>query len=169
MQNLKGRTPLTSDYNGVIVGKSNMNSYSVKLNGTNGVTVRNRATLRRILSPVPINNLESVQDMNPVQSVPSFEPAGSRDLARQQAGPPGFMEGAGLRSGVRSINNIVISGDTAGSIEQKEVESYEIVLRSASEMANPGILRVLRSSPRAGTSAESVLEQSSGGPGESGS
>ena len=36
-------------------------------------------------------------------------------------------------------------------------------------MANPGILRVLRSSPRAGPSAESVPVQSSGGPGQSGS
>ena len=85
-----------------------MNSYSVKVNGTNRVTDRNRATLRRILPPVPIHNLESVQDMSPVQSVQSAEPAGSRDLARQQAGPPGFMERAGLRYGVRSNNNIVI-------------------------------------------------------------
>ena len=36
-------------------------------------------------------------------------------------------------------------------------------------MANPGILRVLRSSPRAGPNAESVPVQSGGGPGQSGS
>ena len=44
-------------------------------------------------------------------------------------------------------NNIVVSGDTAdGSRVQKELESCELVLRAASEMDNPGILRVLRSS-----------------------
>ena len=142
-----------------------MNSYSVKVNGTDRVTVRNRATLRKILPPVPIHNLESVQD--PVLSVPSAEPAGSRDSGRRQ--PPGFVERAGLRSGVRSSNNIVVSGDT-GSRVQKEVESCELVLRAASEMANPGVLRVLRSLPRAGgPSAESVPVQSGGGPGQSGS
>ena len=148
MQNLRGSNPLKSDYNGIIVGKKNVNSYSVKVNGTDRVTVRNRATLRKILPPVPIHNLESVQD--PVLSVPSAEPAGSRDSGRRQ--PPGFVERAGLRSGVRSSNNIVVSGDT-GSRVQKEVESCELVLRAASEMANPGILRVLRSLPRAGPSA----------------
>ena len=51
---------------------------------------------------------------------------------------------------------------------QKEVDSCELVFRAASEMANPGILRVLRSSPRAG-GAESVPVQSGGGPGQSGS
>ena len=102
---------MKSDYNGTIVGKNNLNSYSVKVNGTNRVTVRNRATLHRILPPVPIHNLQSVQDMSPVQSVPSAAPAGSRDLARRQAGPLG----AGLGSSVRSSNNIVILVDTAGS------------------------------------------------------
>ena len=54
-------------------------------------------------------------------------PAGSIDLARRQAGP---LE-AGLGSGVRSSNNIVISGDTAGSREQREVGTSEQVLRDA--------------------------------------
>ena len=92
LQNFKGRNPLKSDYNGIIVGKNNLNSYLVKVNGTNRVTVRNRATLRRILPPVPIHNFESVQDMSPVQSAPSAEPAGSRELARQQVGPPWFWK-----------------------------------------------------------------------------
>ena len=160
---------MKTDYNGIIVGKNNVNSYSVKVNGSNVVTVRNRATLRKILPPTPVHNLESVQDMSPVQSVPSAEVAGSRDLARHQAGPPGFIERAGLRSGVRSSNNVVISGDSAGCRVQKEIEACEAVLRAGSEMSNPGILRVLRSMPRAGPSAESVLGQSSGGPGQSGS
>ena len=45
------------------------------------------------------------------------------------------------------------------------------MLRAGSEMPNPGILRVLRSLPRAGPTAESVLGtgQSSGGQGQGGS
>ena len=109
--------------------------------------------------------------MGPVQSVPSAEGAGSRDLARHQAGPPGYIERAGLKSGVRSTDNVVVSGDSTGCRIQKEVEAAEAVLRAGSEMSNPGILRVLRSLPRAGPSAESVLGtgQSSGGPGQGGS
>ena len=34
IQNLKGRNPLKSDYNGKIVGRHNVNSYAVKVNGT---------------------------------------------------------------------------------------------------------------------------------------
>ena len=37
MQNLRGRNPLKSDYNGIVVGKNNVNSYSVKVNGSNVV------------------------------------------------------------------------------------------------------------------------------------
>ena len=48
MQNLVGRYPLKSDHNGVIVGKNNINSDSVKVHGSNHVTVRNRASLRKI-------------------------------------------------------------------------------------------------------------------------
>ena len=33
-QNLKGRHPLKSDYNGQIVGRHNITSYAVKVNGT---------------------------------------------------------------------------------------------------------------------------------------
>ena len=46
-QNLKGRHPLNSDYNGEIVGRHNINSYAVKMNGTGKITVRNRAVLRK--------------------------------------------------------------------------------------------------------------------------
>ena len=42
IQNLRGRNPLKSDYNGIVMGKSNPNSYAVKVNGTDRVTVRNR-------------------------------------------------------------------------------------------------------------------------------
>ena len=48
LQNLKGSHPLKSDYSGEIVGKRNINSYAVRVNGTNQVTVRNRASLRKL-------------------------------------------------------------------------------------------------------------------------
>ena len=65
-------------------------------------------------------------------------------------------------------HTIVVSGDNAaGSRVQKEVDSCELVLRAASEMDNPGILRVLRSSPRAEPGAMSASGQSSAGSGQS--
>ena len=100
----------------------------------------------------------------PDQSGPSAVPAESR----RQAGPPGIVGRAGLRSGDRPSHNIVVSGDNAaGSRVQKEVDSCELVFRAASEMDNPGILRVLRSSPRALPDAVSAPGQSSAGSGQS--
>ena len=162
VQNLRGRNPLKSDYNGIVVGRSNLNSYAVKINGTDKVTVRNRATLRRILPPVPVHKLESVQA--PVLSGPSAVPAESR----RQAVPPGIVGRAGLRSGYRPSHNIIVSGDNAaGSGGQKEVDSRELVFRAAAEMDNPGILGVLRQSPRAEPGVRSAPGQRAG-PGQAG-
>ena len=55
LQNLKGSHPLKSDYSGEIVGRRNVNSYAVKVNGTGQVMVRNRASLRKISPPVSIH------------------------------------------------------------------------------------------------------------------
>ena len=88
--------------------------------------------------------------------------------SRRQAVPPGSVGRAGLRSGDRPSHNIIVSGDNAaGSGGQKEVDSCELVFRAASEMDNPGILRVLRSSPRALPGAVSAPGQSSAGSGQS--
>ena len=81
---------------------------AVKVNGTDRITVRNRATLRRILSPVPVHKPISVQA--PVMGGPSAVPAESR----QRAVPPGSVGRAGLRSGDRPSHNIIVSGDNAG-------------------------------------------------------
>ena len=146
-----------------MVGRSNLNSYAVKINGTDRVTVRNRATLRKILPPVPIHKLESVQV--PVLSGPSAVPAESR----RQAGPPGIVGRAGLRSGDRPSHNTVVSGDNAaGSGGQKEVDSCKLVFRAAAEMDNPGILKVLRQSPRAEPGVVSAPGQRGAGPGQTG-
>ena len=143
IQNLKGRNPLKSDYNGVIVGRHNINSYAVKVNGTDRTTVRNRATLRKILPPIPVHKPITVQA--PVQSSgPSAEPAESR----QRAVPPGSVKRAGLRFGNEPSHNIIVSGNNAGSGGQTEADSCKLVMRAAAEMDNPGILGILRQSPR---------------------
>ena len=139
-----------------------MNSYAVKVNGTDRITVRNRATLCRILPPVPVHNLESVQA--PVLGGPSAVPAESR----QRAVPPGSVMRAGLRSGDKPSHNIIVSGDNAGiSGGQREVDSCELVFRAAAEMDNPGILGVLRQSPRAEPGVRSAPGQRAG-PGQAG-
>ena len=124
--------------------------------------------MRKILPVVPVHNLECVQGMNPGQKARGAESAGSRpDRAGLQAGPRGFVERAGLKAGVKSSDNVDVSGRQPGARAGflSEVDSAEAVLRAGSEMANPGILRVLRSVPRAKAGADSVLggEQSSGG------
>ena len=134
---------MKSDYNGEIVGRHNINSYAVKVNGTDRTTVRNRASLRKILPPIPVHKPITVQA--PVQSGgPSAEPAESR----QRAVPPGSVKRAGLRSGNEPSHNIIVSGDNAGSGGQTEADSCELVMRAAAEMDNPGILGILRPSPR---------------------
>ena len=70
IQNLKGSHLLKSDYSGEIVGKHNINSYAVKVYGSNQVTVRNRATLRKIPKPVPIHIPVIESDL----SRPAMEP-----------------------------------------------------------------------------------------------
>ena len=55
LHNLRGRYPLKSDNSGIVIGKHNENSYAVKVNGSENVTVRNRITLRKIPTPVQIH------------------------------------------------------------------------------------------------------------------
>ena len=73
------------------------------------------------------------------------------------------MGRAGLRSSDGPSHNTVVSGhNVAGSGGQKEIDSYQLLFR-------PGILRVLRSSPRAEPGVVSAPEQIGAGPGQSGS
>ena len=166
MQNLRGRHPLKSDHNGVIIAKNNVNSYSVKVHGSGLVTVRNRASLRKILPVVPVHNLVFAQGKNPVQEAQGAESTGSRlDRAGQQAGPKAFVDRAGLRAGVESGPNVDRAGRQAGAgagprvkagrnVEQPETgpgadaDRAEAVLRAGAELANPGLLGVLRAMPR---------------------
>ena len=138
MQNLRGRNPLKSDYNGIIVGRHNVNSYAVKMNGNDRITVRNRATLRKILPPVTVHNLPLVQ--GPVIVGPDPEPA----AGGRQARPDGERR-LGLRSGGIHGSNFPMAGGIAdGSTGQKEYDSCELILRAASRMENSGCLNDLR-------------------------
>ena len=101
------------------------------------MTVRNRASLRNILPFVPVHNLDCVQAMGPVQKAQGAESAESRlDKAGHQAGPPGYVKRAGLKAGVRSSDNVIVSGGQpgarAGCRIQKEVDSVEAVQRAGS-------------------------------------
>ena len=104
------------------------------------------------MPPVLIPDLKSVQV--PAVCEPSARVAEDSRLPGGQAGPASFVGRAGLRSGVKPANNIVVSGAAgssriqdpgSGSRFHKEVDSCGLVLRAASEMSNPGILEVLRS------------------------
>ena len=59
MKNLRGKYPLKSDQNGIIVSKNDFNSYSIRVNGSGLITTRNRATLHKILPVIQSDNLVS--------------------------------------------------------------------------------------------------------------
>ena len=156
---------MKSDHNGIIIAKNYVNSYSVKVHGSNVVTVRNRASLRKILPVVPVHNLVFAQGKNPVQEAQGAESTGSRlDRAGQQAGPKAFVDRAGLRAGVESRLNVDRAGRQAGAgagagprVEARrnveigpgaDADRAEAVLRAGAETANPGLLGVLRAVPR---------------------
>ena len=117
------------------MGKHNINSYAVKVNGTDRTTVRNRASLRKILPPIPIHKPLPVQA--PVQSSgPSAEPA----VGRQRAVPPGMVTRACLRSSNEPRQNSTVSEHNAGSSSQAEAEnSCELIMQVAANMENPGM------------------------------
>ena len=140
------------------MGRHNVNSYAVKVNGTGNTTVRNRASLRKILPPIPVHKPITVQA--PVQSGgPSAEPAESR----QRAVLPGSVKRA---------------GNNAGSGSQAEADACKLVMHVAANMDNPGIMGILRQSPRPESgnvsapgqrAAESGQSRGQAGPGQSAS
>ena len=126
------------------MGKHNVNSYAVKVNGTNRTTVRNRASLRKIPPPVSIHEPLTVQA--PVQSSgPSAELA----VGSQRAVPSGMVTRAGLKSSTEPRQNSTVSEQNAGSSSQADHDhTCELIMQVAANMENPGILSVLRKPPR---------------------
>ena len=84
-QNLKGPNPLKSDYSGEIVGFHNDHSYAVKIQPGGRISVRNRATLRKIPKPVPVHLPALEPEVSGPRNVEPVEPsvtrgAGSRNV-----------------------------------------------------------------------------------------
>ena len=83
-QNLKGGHLLKSNYNGEIVGRHNINSYAVKVNGTGKTTMRNRASLRKIPQPIPVHQPLNFQgpgmSSEPSADVTAGQPGAARGL-----------------------------------------------------------------------------------------
>ena len=74
LQNLRGENPLKSDQNGVVTSKNAFNSYSVRISGSGLITIRNRATLRKILPVVQTDNLVFGQGQKAVQRPDRAQP-----------------------------------------------------------------------------------------------
>ena len=107
---------MKSDHNGVIIAKHNFNSYSVKVIGSGLLTIRNRASLRKILPVVPVHNVVFAQGMKPVQGAEGAVSTWSRlDRAGQQAGSRSVVDRAGLKAGAKSRPNVDRAGWQAGA------------------------------------------------------
>ena len=79
LQNLKGSHPLKSDYSGEIVGRHTIHSYAVRVQPGGQVTIRNRATLRKIPKPVPVHIPVVESDLSrPPREPRTVAPAPSR-------------------------------------------------------------------------------------------
>ena len=139
LQNLKGSHPLKSDYSGEIVGRHNVNSYAVKVNGTGKVTVRNRASLRKIPPPVPIHKPMTVQV--PVVSRPAGGPRS--DVAVPSK--PSMVTRSSLKaSNVPRLNSLV-QGQNEGPSQAYYDQTCDQLMRQVANLDTPGnILRVLR-------------------------
>ena len=123
LQNLKGMHPLKSDYNGEVVGRHNVNSYAVKVNGTNRVTVRNRASLRKIPPPVVLHKPMTVQA--PALSRPASGPRSELAVGSQGAVPSGMVTrstGSGLNSSTEPRLNSMVPGQNEGSGSQADYD-----------------------------------------------
>ena len=110
---MKGRYPLKSDNSGIIVGKHNENSYAVKVNGSENVTVRNRVLLRKIPTPVqivrPVTMPGKARPASEPGSVPSVTSHVTRaSLTRQES----------LLDGISSQNGKVPSQNSMKPISQ---------------------------------------------------
>ena len=100
VQNLMGQHPLKSDQNGIIVSKNDFNSYTVNISGSGLITVRNRATLRKILPVVQTDKLVFGQGQLGAQRPDRAEPslgAGPELRRRPNRAEPGLGAGVELR------------------------------------------------------------------------
>ena len=146
LQNLKGSHPLNSDYSGEIVGRHNINSYAVKVNGTGKVTVRNRASLRKIPAPVPIHMPMTEQAPAPAPvpaPVPADRPAHGPRSESAVLSVPSVVTRSSLKA---RQNSMVPEGQNEGPRNQALYDKKcESMMHQVANMDYPGnILKVLR-------------------------
>ena len=128
----------------------------MKVNGTGRITVRNRASLRKILPPVLIPDLNGVQ-------APAVCDQGARLGPGSTESQVQAPQRAGLRSGVKSANNIIVSGAAGASRIQdpgKFQENSRKVPGAVSAPELPGQSRI-----QAGTELEGSRRQGAEGSG----
>ena len=159
LQNLKGSHPLKSDYSGEIVGRHNVNSYAVKVNGTGKVTVRNRASLRKIPPPVSIHAPMTVPNVSrpasglrsglAVPAVPSMVTRSSlqaSNVPRQNSMMQGLDEGPSQASNVPRQNSMKPASQAFHD------QTCEKLMQQVANWDYPGnILSVLRKPSALGT------------------
>ena len=114
---MKGRYPLKSDNSGIIVGKHNENSYAVKVNGSENVTVRNRVSLRKIPTPVqivrPVTMPGEARPASEPGSVPSVPSRVTRaSLTRQES----LLDGISSQNGKVPSQNSMKPASQTGKV-----------------------------------------------------
>ena len=127
-QNLKGRHSLKSDYNGEIVGRHNINSYAVKVNGIGKITMRNRASLRKIPQPIPVHQPLNLQG-------PGMSSEPSADVT---AGQPGAARGLGGARGLGAVRGLQLLVWLPG-----QGQVWQLVLRLNRAMLDQSLKQVL--------------------------
>ena len=135
---------MKSDYSGEIVGRHNVSSYAVKVNGTGKVTVRNRASLRKIPPPVSIHAPMTVPNV----SRPAGGPRSGLAVRSQQGAVPSVPSMV-TRSSLKASNvprlNSMMQGQNEGPSKAFYDQTCEQLMQQVANMDTPGnILRVLR-------------------------
>ena len=117
------------------------------MNGTNRVTVRNRASLRKIPPPVVLHKPMTVQA--PALSRPASGPRSELAVGSQGAVPSGMVTRSGLKSSTEPRLNSMVPGQNEGSGSQADYDqACELIMQAAASFDTPGnILSVLRKKP----------------------
>ena len=136
------------------MGLHNINSYAVKVNGTEKITMGNRVFLRKIPQPIsiqqPLKLLSHLQGPGMSSELGADVNAGQQGVASgsQEAGGGQATPGVVTRTGTgRAPNTGINQGNggselNAGSIDPDR--ACDMIMNVAAGMDNPGMLRVLR-------------------------
>ena len=136
---------MKSDYSGVILGRHNENSYAVKVNGTGKVTLRNRASLRKIPPPVPIHRPVTVPSVSRPASGPrsglAVAPAPSmvtRSSLKVGTVPRQNNMMQGLDEGPSQVGNVSRQNSMKPASQAFHEETCEKLMRQVADWDIPG-------------------------------